>query len=126
MLNTGNETVQFLKAPDSRKVHENVWWAKLRTADVPDKMSDELITRILTNYSFEDPDGRLVDVIHYYAYYHAGMTGSEFNELTRFITWKLGDDPAFRMKGRTVRSTLRLARDWRRLFNNSDLGTFLV
>ena len=61
MLNTGNETVQFLKAPDSRKVHENVWWAKLRTADVPDKMSDELITRILTNYSFEDPDGRLVD-----------------------------------------------------------------
>src|SRR5258706_11038395 len=56
---TSMEAHLFLSAPAGNRVHENVWWAKLRAAGLPDRAINELGDRIFTYHFFDDSCRRL-------------------------------------------------------------------
>lgn len=116
------EVVLFLKAPH-REVHQNVWWAKLRYAGIPEPITQTLLDKILSQYSFDDPDGRLHEVLYFYANHHAEMDRRTVGDLADFIRFKLTNDVEFRFKGRTVASMVDLTARWHVLLQKAKLGT---
>lgn len=119
---TSKEASVFLKAPAYRTVHENVWWARMTVASIPDALIGPLIDRIFTNHFFDDRDGRLAEAIQFYARYHASLSRDALEEVTDFVAWKLQNDRAFRMKGRTAASVLKLSNEWHLLMQRAKLG----
>jgi len=117
---TAKEAHCFLSAP-YETVHENVWWAKLKSAGVPQQLIGKLIDRIFNNYFFVDETGRLSEVIVFYAHYHADMDKHTFGEVTDFIAWKLRNDREFRFKGRTASSMVKLANEWQVLMQKAKI-----
>src|SRR5207249_538615 len=103
---TGKEAFTFLNAPANGRIYENVWRAKMMVAGLPVAVIEKLIGRIFCEYLFDDPDGRLAEVIQFYARYHRDMNRVTFGEITDFLAWKSRNDAAFRLKGRTVSSVV--------------------
>src|SRR5205085_4510450 len=96
---TSKEAFLFLSAPAENRIHENVWWAKMRAAGIPCHVIQKLNERIFGQYFFDDPNGRLAEVIQFYARFHAGMDRVTFGEIADFLAWKLRNDRAFSLKG---------------------------
>ena len=119
---TGKEAFLFLSAPANNRIHENVWWAKMMAAGLPINLAERLITRIFSHHFFDDPQGRLAEVIQFYARFHQGMDKVTFGEVTDFLVWKLREDRAFRLKGRTVSSVIKLTNEWHLLMQKAKLG----
>ena len=119
---SSKEVVLFLKGPHA-EVHQNVWWAKLRGAGIPDLYTQTLLDKIFSHHSFEDADGRLHEVLHFYANHHAGMDRRTLGDMADFIRYKLTNDPEFRFKGRTVASMVELTARWHVLLQKAKLGT---
>ena len=119
---TSREASVFLRAPWGRKVHENVWWAKLTVAGVPEALIGRLIDRVFTDHLPDDPDGRLAEAVLFYARQHGGLTRNSFDEVTDFVAHKLGRDPQFRMKGRTASSVVKLSDEWHLQMQRAKLG----
>jgi hypothetical protein len=119
---TSKEAHVFLSAPSGRKIHENVWWARMKVAGLPSGVIDRLIERIFQDRTIDDPDGRLAEVIQFYARYHGEMSRVTFGEVTDFIVWKLQNDREFRLKGRTIGSVVRLTNEWHVLMQKAKLG----
>jgi len=119
---TGREAYVLLSAPASRRIHENVWWAKMKVAGIPNTVSEKLIDRIFGNYFFDDPDGRLAEVIQFFGRFHGEMNKVTFGEITDFLAWKLRNDPEFRMKGRTIGSVVKLTNEWHRHMQKAGLS----
>ncbi len=120
---TSKEASLFLKGDPNRFVHENVWLAKMQAADVPAPLRLLLLDRILTRHYFDDPGGRLMDMIRFYARYHGELDKNTLHEVTDFLAWKLDNDPAFSMKGRTAGSMVKLASEWHVLIQKAKLGS---
>lgn len=119
---TSKEAFLFLSAPVDNRVHENVWWAKMKAAGLPFAVIDKLIERIFSRYFRDDPSGRMAEVIQFYARFHQEMNRVTFGEVTDFLVWKLRNDPAFRLKGRTVGSVIKLTNQWQVLMQKARLG----
>lgn len=119
---TGKEAFVFLSAPASRRIHENVWWARMKVAGLPISLIDRLLERIFSHYSFDDPGGRLAEVIQFYARFYPDMNKVTFGEVTDFLAWKLRQDRAFSLKGRTVTSVIKLTNEWHVLMQKARLG----
>ena len=102
----------FMEAPPGNRVHENVWWAKLKTAGLANDAVKELIDRIYTFHFFDDPDGRLLETVRFFGRFHSQMEKTTFQEIRDCLAWKLRNEPGFRMKGRTLSSMTRLTQDW--------------
>jgi len=119
---TSKEAYVFLRAPGGRKVHENVWWAKMTVAGVPEKLIGELIDRVFTNYLPDDPDGRLGETTLFYARQHQDLTKSSLDEVTDFLAHKLRYDRQFRMLGRTASSVVKLSNEWHLQMQRAKLG----
>ncbi len=119
---TSREAYAFLSAPSGRHIHENVWWAKMRVAGLPVPLIEKLIERLFGHYFFDDPHGRLAEVIQFYARFHQDMDRVTFGEITDFIAWKLRRDRAFRLKGRTLTSMVKLTNEWQVLMQKAKLG----
>jgi hypothetical protein len=119
---SSKEVVLFLKAP-YREVHENVWWAKLRYAGIPELITRTLLDKIFNHYFFDDPDGRLHEVLYFYANHHAEMDRRTVGDLADFIRYKLANDFEFRFKGRTVASMVELTARWHVLLQKAKLGS---
>lgn len=119
---TSREAVTFLRAPWGRKIHENVWWAKMTVAGLPESVIGRLLDRIFTNYLFDDPDGRLAEAIHFYARSHQALDRNSFDEVTDFLADRLRHDHQFRLKGRTASSVVRLSNEWHLQMQRAKLG----
>ncbi len=119
---TSREAFTFLSAPAANRIHENVWWAKMKVAGLPNSIIEKLTERIFGHYFFDDPDGRLAEVIQFYARYHADMDKVTFGEITDFVTWKLRNDAVFSLRGRTVTSVIKLTNEWHVLMQKAKLG----
>jgi hypothetical protein len=119
---TSREACVFLRAPWGRKIHENVWWAKLTVAGVPDALRGGLIDRVFTNHSPDDSDGRLAETILFYARHHQGLSRNSFDEVTDFLAHKLRHDREFRMQGRTAASVVKLSNEWHLQMQRAKLG----
>ena len=120
---TAKEAFEFLSGGDpNRLVHENVWLAKMKVAGVPRGLHGLLLERILASRYFDDPGGRLAELIRFYARCHAEMGGRTLLEVTDFLAWKLGNDRAFSLKGRTAGSVVKLANEWHLLIQKARLG----
>lgn len=111
-LMTSREATTFLVAPAGRQVHENVWWAKMKVAGIPDRQISGLIDRIFTNHLPDDPDGRLAEAVLFYAHQHQDLTRNSHDEVTDFLAYKLRHDYRFRLKGRTASSMVKLSNEW--------------
>lgn len=119
---TSREACVFLSAPWGRKIHENVWWAKMTVAGVPEKLIGELIDRVFTNHLPDDPDGRLGETIFFYARQHQDLNRNSFDEVTDFLAHKLRFDRQFRMQGRTASSVVKLSNEWHLQMQQAKLG----
>src|SRR5439155_10635260 len=119
---TSKEAFLFLSTPTANPIHENVWWAKMKAAGLPVNVIEKLIERIFSHYFFDDPHGRLAEIIPFYARFHQDMNKVTFGEVTDFLAWKLRHDPAFRLKGRTISSVIRLTNEWHVLMQKARLG----
>lgn len=119
---TSREASIFLRAPEGRKVHENIWWAKMTVAGVPEKLIGELIDRVFTNHLPGDVDGRLGETIQFYARHSLSLTKSTRDEVTDFIAHKLRADRQFRMQGRTASSVVKLSNEWHLQMQRAKLG----
>ncbi len=75
----------FLRAPAGRKVHENVWWARMTVAGLPEALIGRLIDRVFTTTCPDDPDGRLAEAIQFYARQHQALNRNSFDEVTDFL-----------------------------------------
>lgn len=122
---TSMEACAFLSAPSSRRIHENVWWAKLKVAGIPDATSGALIDRVFTSYAAQDKDGRLAETIQFYARHGHALSRASFDEVTDFVAYKLRNDPQFRLKGRTASSMVKLTSEWHLLMQRAKLGTHI-
>jgi hypothetical protein len=120
---TSREAFTFLAAPAGNHIHENVWWAKMKVAGIPEKVIHKLNERIFSHYFFDDPNGRLAETILFYARYQAQMDRATFGEVTDFIAWKLRNERRFSLKGRTLSSVIRLTNEWHVLMQKAKLGT---
>ncbi len=121
-LMTSKEAFVFLSAPVTNRIHENVWWAKMKVAGPPVGITEKLIERIFSPYFFDDPQGRLAEVIQFYARFHPEMSKTTFGEVTDFLAWKLRQDQAFSLRGRTVGSVIKLTNEWHVLMQKAKLG----
>src|SRR5262249_51347548 len=119
---TSKEAFVFLSAPAANRIHENVWWARMRVAGLPVAITERLIDRLFGHYVFDDPQGRMAEVIQFYARFHQDMNRVTFGEVTDFLAWKLRQDPAFSLRGRTVGSVVRLTSEWHVLMQKARLG----
>jgi hypothetical protein len=119
---TSKEAYLFLSAPTANRIHENVWWAKMKAAGLPVGVIEKLIERIFSHYFFDDPGGRLAEAIQFYARFHQDMNKVTFGEVTDFLAWKLRQDRAFSLKGRTVASVVKLTNEWHVLMQKAKLG----
>ncbi len=119
---TGREAFAFLSAPSHNRVHVNVWWARMKVAGLPERSISHLLDSLFASRYFDDPGGRMADVIRFYARWHQQMTRTTFGEITDFLVWKLQNDPEFSLKGRTVASVIRLANEWHALIQKARLG----
>jgi hypothetical protein len=119
---TSREAFIFLSAPASNLIHVNVWWAKMKATGLPEKTIVRLIDGLFANRYCRDDDGRMADVIRFYARYHEQMSRVTFGEITDFLAWKLQNDTEFTLKGRTVASVVRLANEWHALIQKARLG----
>lgn len=121
---TSKEAFCFLSAPYA-DVFENVWWAKLKFAGIPNHIIDKLINRIFKNHLFVDKSGKLDEVIHFFARYHDEMDKTTLGEVLDFVSWKLTNDPDFRFKGRTASSVVKLTNEWHTLMQKAKLGKYV-
>ena len=121
-LMTSREACAFLRAPYSRKVHENVWWARMTVAGLPEALIGRLIDRVFTSHPVEDADGRMAEAIQFYARQHQALTRNSFDEVTDFLAWKLRNDRTFRLKGRTASSVVKLSNEWHLQMQRAKLG----
>jgi hypothetical protein len=119
---TSKEAFVFLNAPATNRIHENVWWAKMKVAGVQNGVIEKLMERIFSHYFFDDPHGRLAETILFYSRFHAGMDKVTFGEITDFLAWKLRNDGAFSLKGRTLTSVIKLTNEWHVLMQKARLG----
>lgn len=119
---TSREAVTFLTAPTGRRVHENVWWAKMKVAGVPDALIPMLIDRVFTSHLPDDPDGRMAEAIQFYARQHRDLDRNSLGEVTDFVTHKLRHDTRFRLKGRTASSVIKLSNEWHLQMQRAKLG----
>ena len=119
---TSKEAFLFLSAPADKRIHENVWWAKMKAAGLPTNVIEKLIERIFTHHFFDDPDARMAEVLQFYARFHLEMDKVTFGEVTDFIAWRLREDQEFRLKGRTVSSVIKLTNEWHLLMQKAKLG----
>ena len=92
-------------------------------------MSGGLIDRVFTDHLPDDPDGRLGEVVQFYARHHqfyarhhAGLSRDSFDEVTDFLAHKLCQDRDFRMKGRTASSVVKLSNEWHLQMQRAKLG----
>jgi hypothetical protein len=122
---TSKEAYHFLSAPYT-EVHENVWWAKLKTADIPAGVAHRLIERVFKSQSFDDKSGRLAELIVFYAHYHQDMDKGTLDAVNDFVVWKLHNDNDFRFKGRTASSMIKLSNEWHELMQKAKLGKYIV
>ena len=122
---TSKEACAFLSAPEGRKIHENVWWAKMKVAGIPDAMSGALIDRTFTRFGLNDQDGRLAEAIGFYAQHGQALNRASFDEVTDFVADKLRNDPQFRLKGRTASSVVKLTSEWHLLMQRAKIGTHI-
>ena len=119
---TSKEAFTFLSAPANNHIHENVWWAKMKVAGLPTPLIDKLIERIFGHFFFDDPEGRLAEVIQFFARFHPEMSKTTFVEITDFIAWKLQNDRSFRLKGRTITSVVKLTNEWHIHIQKAKIG----
>ena len=119
---TSREACVFLSAPWGRKIHENIWWAKMTVAGVPNTLIGTLIDRIFTNHLPDDPDGRLGEAILFYARQYRGLTRNSLDEVTDFLAHKLRHDRQFRLQGRTASSVVKLSNEWHLQMQQAKLG----
>lgn len=119
---TSKEAFVFLRAPPGRKVHENVWWAKMTVAGVPERLIGELIARVFTSHLPDDPDGRLGEAILFLARQHQDLTKNSLDKVTDFLAHKLRYDRQFRMQGRTASSVVKLSNEWHLQMQRAKLG----
>ncbi len=119
---TSREACVFLSAPADRTIHENVWWARLKVAGVPEARIGALIDRVFVRHAAEDTDGRLAEAIQFYAREGHTLTRSSFDEVTDFVAYKLRNERQFRLKGRTAASMVKLTDEWHLLMQRAKLG----
>ncbi|HEY3333224.1 MAG TPA: hypothetical protein VGK19_24530 [Capsulimonadaceae bacterium] len=124
-LMTSMEAHTFLSGPPSNLIHENLWWAKMVVAGIPLRLVDKLVGRIFTSHWIDDADGRLMEVIHFYARYHPDMSRAAFEEITDFIDWQLRNSPAVRCAGRTITSMIKLSNEWHVEVQKAKLGSHI-
>jgi hypothetical protein len=120
---TSREAAEFLNAPATNLIHENVWWARMTVAGIPHNVKSHVLNRILSTFDFTDADGRLREAIAFYARYYVDMNKSTLAEITDFLAWRLNNDPTFRLQGRTLTSVTRLSNEWHILMQKAKLGS---
>jgi hypothetical protein len=120
------EAYYFLNAPYT-EIHKNFWWARLKHAGVDERQAKQLIERIFGSYFFNHPDdvldedGRLAEVVTFYANHGRALDKQDFDAVTDFVAWKLRNDVEFRFKGRTSTSMIGLSNEWHHSFINRRL-----
>lgn len=122
-LLTKKEAQVFLDAPSENEIHENLWWAKMKTLGIHKSVIEKLIDRIFKTYFIDDPDGRLTEALFFYANNWEKMQRNEFDEITDFVDWKLRADKEFRFKGRTVTSMIKMSNEWHIAMQKAKLGS---
>src|SRR5579883_1401470 len=70
---TSREAHLFLQAPGDNRIRDNVWWARLVAAEIPAHIANYLIHRVFQSYFFDDPHGRLAEVVNFYARFYKAM-----------------------------------------------------
>lgn len=122
---TSKEAHTFLSAPYDN-INENVWWAKLKTADIPDGVIGKVIDRVFKNFSFAHKSERFAELITFYSHYHQEMDKITLDGVNDFVLWKLRNEPDFSFKGRTASSMIKLSNEWHDLMQRAKLGRYIA
>lgn len=109
---TKKEAHWFLMAPDYFQIPQNVLWARAAAAGVPRSGCDYVVQRF-EPLRLRELGDRLPDLLRFYAEHWTSLSPSDRDEITDFIRAAI-ENPAFTLKGRTVGSLKKLARDWHR------------
>jgi hypothetical protein len=123
---TSREAHLFTLAPAGNRIRDNVWWARLVAAGVPSHTAGFLINRIFQDYFFDDPHGRMAEVINFYARFYKEMDKDSLGEITDFLSAELRRDGNFRLKGRTLGSVTKLSNEWHRMSRSSYGGRYIT
>ena len=123
---TRKEAHLFLCAPPHHTILQNVWWARMKSADIPSGTIEKLLEKPFGTLDFADPDGRLADCIRFYSRFHGEMDRVTFSEVTDFIAWKITNDPSFRMAGRTAASVIKLSNEWHRQIQKAKIESHVT
>jgi hypothetical protein len=114
------EVALFLKGPYP-EVHQNIWWARLRYAGVPETTARTLGRTVYADRYFDDPDGRLHEVMHFFANHHSKLERRTEADLADFIRYKLDNEAQFRFKARTPASMIELMEQWHVLLQKAQI-----
>jgi len=118
---TAKEAYHFLSAPYN-EIADNIWWSKLKAADIPSNIASRIVERVFKNYFFTDESRRLAELIVFYAHNHQDMDKTTLDAVNDFIIWKIANEPDFRFKGRTASSMVKLSNEWHEMMQKAKLG----
>jgi len=123
---TKKECISFLETPDGYNFQRAFWFAKLKNQAISPKIiSSLLFTKDF--FSRAEPTATNVEcyahVIEFYAKYHTEMDDLTFDEVTDFIYYKIGNDAAFTLRGRTLNSIKMLSNEWHNLMQKAKYGS---
>jgi hypothetical protein len=109
---TAREAALFLSGRSFFPVEDNIWWARMKAAGLPEHAIFCLLRRIFHRHAFEDPDGRLRSAIGFFARFRQEFDRVTFDEVLDFLDWKLRNEETFRLTGRTAASVIKLSNEW--------------
>lgn len=110
---TRKETHWFLLAPDTFTSQQNLVWAKLVAAGVSREITNVLLPRLTEGDTWSQLGARQAELIQFFASVPKDAKADHVMEALDFAM-QMAQEPGFRFKGRTLRSMLKLAKDWHR------------
>jgi hypothetical protein len=109
---TSREAHFFLCAPADHHIYQNVWWARLKAAGIPDEVSNRLLRRLFARYSLSDSRDVLREAIRFFARFYNQMNLDTIDEVADCLAWKIENESGVSLRGRTVASMIKVTQDW--------------
>ena len=104
------ETHVFLRAPDRFSIRRNIWWARALCFGGDLGIAERIARSKLHRHDFSD--GFWISVMRFFVANPVHL--HEMDDLLDYLAAARDENPAFTMKGRTLRSVRRAGEEWHR------------
>lgn len=111
---TKKEAHLFMQGPSCYSVLENMGWAKMRAAAIAPNVIQHLMARLVVGHASWVLTEKCDDILRFYSAEGSKMNPRQLREVTDYIVG-MWSDSTFKLKGRTLKSVMKLSAIWHRL-----------